>query len=147
MDQIIFAKTVLAVFVFLIPSYFLITSILRCSHPSGHPSHPVRLLAPTGALREAAPPKNGIFYEIFLRGAGGGTFSNPKTFVNLPSYFWYAKIILSCQNMFYKSGEVISDQFHHLIWISVLGRSSPVPQSFLFSAFFPEFSRFQIKIR
>ena len=42
-------------------------------------------------------------------------FSVPKSFVNLPSYFWYAKIIRRCQKMFYKSGEVISDQFNHPI--------------------------------
>ena len=32
----------------------------------------------------------------------------------LGSYFWYAKIILRCQNMFYNSGEVTSDQFNHI---------------------------------
>ena len=55
------------------------------------------------------------------RGAGG-VFSNPKTFVNLPSVFLYAKIILRCQNMFYNSGEVISDQFHHITLDSKSGK-------------------------
>ena len=64
------------------------------------------------------PQKNGTFWEFFPK--GGGVFSNPKTFVNLPSYFWYAKIILRCQNIFYNSGEVISDQFNHLILIQNL---------------------------
>ena len=49
-------------------------------------------------------------------------FSNPKTFVNLPSVFLCAKIILRCQNMFYKSGEVISDQFHHITLDSKSGK-------------------------
>ena len=63
----------------------------------------------------------GLFGNFSQR--GGGVFSNPKTFVNLPSYFWYAKIILRCQNMFYNSGEVISDQFNHLILIQNLKNS------------------------
>ena len=45
---------------------------------------------------------------------GGGVFPNPKTFVILPSNFWHAKVFLRCYNMFYKRGEVISDQFYHL---------------------------------
>ena len=56
--------------------------------------------------------KTGFFGNFSQR--GGGVFSNPKTFVNLPSVFLYAKIILRCQNMFYNSGEVISDQFNHI---------------------------------
>jgi len=50
----------------------------------------------------------------FFPKEGGRVFSNPKTFVNLPSVFLDAKIILRCQNMFYNSGEVISDQFNHI---------------------------------
>ena len=65
------------------------------------------------SVREAAQKKKREFLGIFPKG-GGGVFSNPKTFVNLPSYFWYAKIILRCQNMFYNSGEVISDQLNHI---------------------------------
>ena len=72
-------------------------------------------------LRDAAQKKNGIFWEFFPKG-GGGVFSNPKTFVNLPSVFLYAKIILRCQNMFYNSGEVISDQFHHITLDSKSGK-------------------------
>ena len=37
----------------------------------------------------------------------------------LGSYFWYAKIILRCQNMFYNSGEVTSDQFNHITLDSI----------------------------
>ena len=63
---------------------------------------------------------------IFVNGAAHvPRWSNrliPKTFVNLPSYFWYAKIILRCQNMFYNSGEVISDQFHHITLDSKSGK-------------------------
>ena len=62
------------------------------------------------------PKKKRDFLGIFPKG-GGRVFSNPKTFVNLPSVFLYAKIILRCQNIFYNSGEVISDQFNHLILI------------------------------
>ena len=51
-----------------------------------------------------------------------GVFSIPKTFVNLPSVFLYAKIILRCQNMFYNSGEVISDQFNHITLDSKSGK-------------------------
>ena len=70
------------------------------------------ILAPTNSLGTLSKKKRG-FLGIFPKG-GGGVFSNPKTFVNLPSVFLYAKIILRCQNMFYNSGEVISDQFHHI---------------------------------
>ena len=69
----------------------------------------------------APPPKKGIFWEFFPKG-GGRVFLNPKTFVNLPSVFLYAKIILRCQNMFYNSGEVISDQFHHITLDSKSGK-------------------------
>ena len=51
-----------------------------------------------------------IFWEFFH--GGGGLFQ-----FNCKSYFWYAKIILRRQNMFYDSEEVISDQFNHLILI------------------------------
>ena len=67
------------------------------------------------------PKKKRDFLGIFPKG-GGGVFSNPKTFVNLPSVFLYAKIILRCQNMFYNSGEVISDQFHHITLDSKSGK-------------------------
>ena len=68
-----------------------------------------------GSLRGDTQKKR-YFLGIFPKG-GGGVFSIPKTFVNLPSYFWYAKIILRYQNRFYNSGEVISDQSNHLILI------------------------------
>ena len=45
----------------------------------------------------------------------------PKLYVNVPSSFWWAKIILRCQNMCHKSGEVISDQLHFKViefWVS-----------------------------
>ena len=64
-------------------------------------------------IRDAPPQKKQDFLGIFPKG-GGGVFSIPKTFANLPSYLWYAKIILMCQNMFYNRGEVISDQFNHI---------------------------------
>ena len=38
--------------------------------------------------------KNDIIWEIFP--TWGGVFPNPKTFVNLPSIFLYAKFILRC---------------------------------------------------
>ena len=60
------------------------------------------------------PKKRTGFFGNFSQ-RGGSVFSIPKTFVNLPSDFWCVKIILRCQNMFYNSGEVISDQFNHLI--------------------------------
>ena len=66
------------------------------------------------------PTKKRDFLGIFPK--GGGVFSNPKTFVNLPSVFFYAKIILRCQNMFYNSGEVIFDQFHHITLNSKSGK-------------------------
>ena len=66
------------------------------------------------------PKKTGFFGNFSQRGCG--VFSNPKTFVNLPSVFLYAKIILRCQNMFYNSGEVISDQFHHITLDSKSGK-------------------------
>ena len=72
-------------------------------------------------LRGDFQKKNGIFWEFFPKGGGGGT-PNPKTFGNLPSVFLYAKIILRCQNMFYNSGEVISDQFHHITLDSKSGK-------------------------
>ena len=40
--------------------------------------------------KETLPKKNGIFWEFFP--GGGGVFSIPKTFVNLPSNFLYAKM-------------------------------------------------------
>jgi len=73
-----------------------------------------------GMLGTLPTKKNGIFWEFFPK--GGGVFSNPKTFVNLPSVFLYAKIILRCQNMFYNSGEVISDQFNHITLDSKSGK-------------------------
>ena len=72
------------------------------------------------AIRDAVKKKNGIFWEFFPK--GGGVFSNPKTFGNLPSVFLDAKIILRCQNMFYNSGEVIFDQFHHITLNSKSGK-------------------------
>ena len=66
--------------------------------------------------RDATPPKKRDFLGIFPKG-GGGVFSIPKTKV-----FWYAKIILRCQNMFYNSGEVISDQFNHITLNSKSGK-------------------------
>ena len=39
--------------------------------------------------------KNNIIWEFFPTW-GGGVFPNPKTFVNLPSIFLYAKFILRC---------------------------------------------------
>ena len=39
--------------------------------------------------------KNDIIWEFFPTW-GGGVFPNPKTFVNLPSIFLYAKFILRC---------------------------------------------------
>ena len=38
--------------------------------------------------------KNNIIWEFFP--TWGGVFPNPKTFVNLPSIFLYAKFILRC---------------------------------------------------
>ena len=38
--------------------------------------------------------KYGIIWEFFP--TWGGVFPNPKTFVNLPSIFLYAKFILRC---------------------------------------------------
>jgi len=72
-------------------------------------------------LRDAVKKKKQDFLEIFPKG-GGGVFSNPKTFVNLPGVFLNAKIILRCQNMFYNSGEVISDQFNHITLDSKSGK-------------------------
>ena len=66
----------------------------------------------TKLLRGDIPKKTGFFGDFFPKGKGGSF-----QFLSLPRYFWYAKIILMCQNMFYNSGEVISDQFHHLILI------------------------------
>ena len=66
-----------------------------------------------------------------------GSDPNPLVYVSL---FLHAKIILRCQNMFYKSGAVISDQFEHLNMFSFLGNSekwcrggggSPIPTSLL----------------
>ena len=42
-------------------------------------------------------------WENFLNW-GGGSDPNPLLDVYLPSYFWHAKMILRCQNMFYKKG-------------------------------------------
>ena len=74
-----------------------------------------------GEIRDAVQKKKRDFLGIFPKG-GGRVFSNPKTFVNLPSVFLDAKIILRCQNMFYNSGEVISDQFHHITLDSKSGK-------------------------
>ena len=64
------------------------------------------------------------FFGNFSQKGGEGVFSNPKTFfLNLPSYLWFAKIILKCQSMFYNSGEVISDKFYHIILIQNLDDS------------------------
>ena len=67
----------------------------------------------------------GLFGNFFHE-RGGGVVPIPKTFVNLPSNFWYAKLILRCLNIFYTQGELISDQFYHLklIWFWV-----PIVQS------------------
>ena len=62
-------------------------------------------------------PKKRDFLGIFPKG-GGGVFSNPKTFVNLTSFFWYAKIILRCQST---SGPIlvsICDKLHPFLTIS-----------------------------
>ena len=72
-------------------------------------------------IRDAPNKKKRDFLGIFPK-RGGGVFSNPKFFVNLPSVFLYAKIILRCQNMFYNGGEVISDQFHHITLDSKSGK-------------------------
>ena len=72
-------------------------------------------------IRDAVKKKKRDFLGIFPKG-GGWVFSNPKTFGNLPSVFLDAKIILRCQNMFYNSGEVIFDQFHHITLNSKSGK-------------------------
>ena len=46
------------------------------------------------ALGTLSKKKNDIIWEIFP--TWGGVFPNPKTFVNLPSIFLYAKFILRC---------------------------------------------------
>ena len=46
-------------------------------------------------VRYALIKKNDIIWEFFPTW-GGGVFPNPKTFVNLPSIFLYAKFILRC---------------------------------------------------
>ena len=100
---------------------------LECeSSRSGNNSFQHKLLYEVASLhprwlRDATQKKIRDFLGIFPKG-GGRVFSNPKTFVNLPSVFLYAKIILRCQNMFYNSGEVISDQFHHITLDSKSGK-------------------------
>ena len=46
-------------------------------------------------LRYAVKRKKRYYLGIFPN-MGGGVFPNPKTFVNLPSIFLYAKFILRC---------------------------------------------------
>ena len=46
------------------------------------------------AIGTLSKRKNDIIWEIFP--TWGGVFPNPKTFVNLPSIFLYAKFILRC---------------------------------------------------
>ena len=46
------------------------------------------------SVRHALKKKT-ISFRIFSQ-HGGGVFPNPKTFVNLPSIFLYAKFILRC---------------------------------------------------
>ena len=51
----------------------------------------------TNAIRQLgtlSKEKNDIIWESFP--TWGGVFPNPKTFVNLPSIFLYAKFILRC---------------------------------------------------
>ena len=60
-----------------------------------------------GPYRDAAPPKKRDFWGIFPKG-GGGLFKS-QNFCKFTKCF--------CQNMFCNSGEVISDQFNHLILI------------------------------
>ena len=60
-------------------------------------SHVVTLTAEASAplwVRYALKKKNDIIWEFFP--TWGGVFTNPKTFVNLPSIFLYAKFILRC---------------------------------------------------
>ena len=45
-------------------------------------------------LKVRSQKKNDIIWEFFP--TWGGVFPNPKTFVNLPSIFLYAKFILRC---------------------------------------------------
>ena len=61
----------------------------KCQHRFGHPP------SPQSYLRYAAKQKKRYYLGIFPN-MGGGVFPNPKTFVNLPSIFLYAKFILRC---------------------------------------------------
>ena len=72
-------------------------------------------------IRGDTQKKKRDFLGIFPK-RGGGSFQIPIFFVNLPSVFLSAKNILRCQNMFYNSGEVISDQFHHITLDSKSGK-------------------------
>ena len=71
------------------------------------------------SLGTPPPPKNGIFWEFYPK----GDLLNSQNFCKFTKFFWCAKIILRCQNMFYNSGEVISDQLNHLISIRSLENS------------------------
>ena len=54
----------------------------------------VGILLSECALRDALKKKTTLFGNFSQH--GGGVFPNPKTFVNLPSIFLYAKFILRC---------------------------------------------------
>ena len=68
-------------------------------------------------LRDANPKKRD-FLGIYPKG-GGGSSQFPKL-LQINQVVLVCQIILSCQNMFYNSGEVISDQINHLILIQNL---------------------------
>ena len=69
------------------------------------------------------PKKKRDFLGIFHKG-GGGSSRFPKLLKINQVIFGMPKSIsdLMCQNMFYNSGEVISDQFNHIALDSKSGK-------------------------
>ena len=97
-------------------------------------------------------PRKGLRYfwtaRVFFLGLQTDNWIQfiPNWFLGTPpkkklSDFWCVKIILRWQNMFYKSGEVISDQFNHLILIQNLENSEKNwrKQEVLENTFFDDF--------
>ena len=55
-----------------------------------------RECVPCNTYTKVRSQKKKRYYLVIFPNMGGGVFPNPKTFVNLPSIFLYAKFILRC---------------------------------------------------
>ena len=79
---------------YITPLYFCVLWLLEIYDQCRGPSIKEKDHLSGWVTKVRSQKKNNIIWEFFP--TWGGVFPNPKTFVNLPSIFLYAKFILRC---------------------------------------------------